>query len=420
MAKKRANGEGSICGPLSDGRWKWEKTIGVKRAEDGSILRYEKGKSVGRPIPQKVILYAASQSELLDKIRQRERQEDTNTVVVSSKITVAQWFAFWFKNYCSELRAKTKEQYSYIIRLYINPNIGFIELKELTSDHLIKLYSDMKDNGKSPRLRQLTYVIVGKALQDACNCTPPKIPINPNKSVRPIRVERKEAEHLTMEQQERLQTILDSKISKYALMCVVALAGGMRKGEIVALRDADLDFKNNRIRINKTLDRAKNFDKEAITKTIFVENSPKSNSGNRLAEMPVSVMVRLKEFIDNRKVVNMDPGQQYVFCTPDGSHIEPSHFSRALKRYAKAAGLDKVKIHMLRHTYATRQLELGTSINAVSKQLGHSKPSVTSDIYQHVESRLQREAADRINHLFEKKVTEAVHVETAKVVEIGK
>lgn len=440
MANKRASGEGSIRKHAS-GRWVWEKVIGFKKDAEGNTMYYpvKKEGNKPRPIPEKVTIYAKSQAELMEKIRQHERREDTGTLTDNSKLTCQEWFAYWLKQYNKERKANTLEQYEMIFRLYVNPVIGFIQLKKLTSDNLIYLYNKMADDGKSARTRQLTYVVVGKALQDAVNCTPPKIAVNPNKSIKPIKNPKKQAQFLTPEQQTKLQAILDSKeiittkntqrYCNYSLMCTVALAGGLRKGEIVALHVSDLDFKNNRIHVHRTIDRVKileNSEKPDAKKTKLIEDTPKTAQGNRYVDMPEAVMIRLKDFLKSKKAVKEENNiisieeklkDSYVFATPNGTPVEPSNFFRAFTKYIKAAGLSGIKIHSLRHSYATRELEAGIPVNVVSEQLGHSNPSITMNVYQHVIPELKKEAAAKINHLFEKKsLPEAVN--DNKVVEM--
>lgn len=426
MAKKRASGEGTIR-KTPDNRWVWEKVIGSKKDKEGNTLYYpvKKEGNKPRPIPDKVTLHAPTQTELLEKIRQRERQEDTHQVVDSSKLTCEEWFKYWLKQYCKDLKPNTIEQYDMIFRLYANPVIGSVQLKKLSSDNLMLLYNKMMDDGKSARTRQLTYVVVGKALQDACNCTPPKIAINPNKSIKPIKNPKKQAEFLNPEDQAKFQTILDTRdTSKYALMCIVALAGGLRKGEIMALHISDLDFKNSQIHVHRTVDRVKAFDN--VNKTVMVEGTPKTESGNGNVDMPESVMARLKDYLKTKNIVKEEDNvisieeklkDAYVFATPNGTPVEPSNFYRAFKKYKKDAGLMGIKIHSLRHTYATRQLEAGTPINAVQEQLRHSKPSITQDIYQHVIPEMKKEAAAKINHMFVKNPL-APAVNETKVIEM--
>lgn len=84
-----------------------------------------------------------------------------------------------------------------------------------------------------------------------------------------------------------------------------------------------------------------------------------------------------------------------VFCTKKGTEIRPRNFNFALERVCRRAGLDAIGPHVLRHTFATRLLELGENLKVVQQLLGHARISVTADIYTHVSQELKRQAVEK-------------------------
>ena len=91
-----------------------------------------------------------------------------------------------------------------------------------------------------------------------------------------------------------------------------------------------------------------------------------------------------------------------VFREADGQPVHPANFSALFKAHARRAGLPVIRLHDLRHTHVTLLRKMGVPVEVVSKRVGHSSPSITSDIYSHVveDPALQREAAERVAALF--------------------
>ncbi len=86
----------------------------------------------------------------------------------------------------------------------------------------------------------------------------------------------------------------------------------------------------------------------------------------------------------------------YVFVREDGSPIHPDRMSNIFDLEVKRSGLPRIRLHDLRHTHATLGLRAGVPIKVMSERLGHSTPSFTMDIYQHVMPGMQAEAAAQI------------------------
>ena len=85
-----------------------------------------------------------------------------------------------------------------------------------------------------------------------------------------------------------------------------------------------------------------------------------------------------------------------VFCLPDGRPFNPDRFSREFDRRLKRYDLPRIRLHDLRHTWATLALEAGVDVKVVAERLGHSSPTVTWQTYQHVTPAMQSGAAERV------------------------
>jgi integrase len=86
----------------------------------------------------------------------------------------------------------------------------------------------------------------------------------------------------------------------------------------------------------------------------------------------------------------------YVFCHPDGRPYHPERFFREFKRMIERHQLDRIRLHDLRHTWATLALKAGIPLKVVSERLGHATTAITADIYSHVTPGMQSDAAERV------------------------
>jgi integrase len=153
-----------------------------------------------------------------------------------------------------------------------------------------------------------------------------------------------------------------------ALLCL--LRTGMRIGELQALTWGDIDFEDRLIDINKTYYLGK------ITST--------KNSRNRKVDMSKQLSEVLRKVKHNQwKRYAGKNVPKWVFAGSTGNLLCMSVFRKALNQCLKSAGLSHIRIHDLRHTYATIRLLKGHNIGDVSYQLGHSSINITFDIYGH-------------------------------------
>jgi integrase len=89
--------------------------------------------------------------------------------------------------------------------------------------------------------------------------------------------------------------------------------------------------------------------------------------------------------------------ERLVFCLADGKPIDPRNFARSFEQILKRVGLPQMRVHDMRHTFATLMLELGESPKEVQTMLGHSRVAITLDIYSHVSLELEKRAAAKLN-----------------------
>jgi integrase len=198
-------------------------------------------------------------------------------------------------------------------------------------------------------------------------------------AISPPKVESKEVQALTANQMSDAL----SKLESHTLYPIVALAlgTGMRRGEILALRWADLDLDGGTVRIERSLEE---------TKAVLRFKPPKTSHGRRTISIPASTVEVLRAHWRKTLETRLALGQgrpepdALVFAKPDGSPLSPDNLSRDWRTTVKARKLPEIMFHALRHTHASALIASGLDILTISRRLGHGSPTITPAVYGHL------------------------------------
>ena len=374
MAKRRANGEGSIR-KRKDGRWEGRYTAG-------------RNPSTGKVIYKNVL--GKSQAEVKEKLKKAIEETKGLDIAKAESYTVGQWMDVWYEYYAKiKVRASSHKTYEGYIKNHIKPNIGSIPLTKLTTLDLQMMYQKLLTGGRVDRLesqnqpkglsaktvRNLNQII-SSAMKLAMEQK--LIAHNPADGCALPRVEHREMKTLPAEQ---LAAFLNEakKTGTYE-MYYLDLATGMRRGELLGLKWEDIDFDHGVIHIRRQVARLNGTVQEAPLKT-------KNSYRNLSIGADAVELLRQKKEQDNGK-------SAYVFPSPTGGPLAPDSVLHMLHRVLERAGLPKIRFHDLRHTFATLALQNGVDIKTVSGMLGHFSAGFTLDTYAHVTTAAQREAAE--------------------------
>jgi integrase len=195
---------------------------------------------------------------------------------------------------------------------------------------------------------------------------------------KPPAVEEVELEILTP---ERAQSVLDGlKGHSVHDIAALALATGMRRGELLALEWRDIDFERATLRVERAVE-------ETRGKGLRVK-PPKTKHGRRNIGLPPEAVAILRERRKRQLELRLALGQgghpALVFSNLEGGMLSPNNVTRSWSRALKLRGLPPVSFHSLRHTHASMLIAAGVDILAISRRLGHSKASITLDVYGHL------------------------------------
>ena len=272
----------------------------------------------------------------------------------------------------------------------------FVEAEHITKDTLASLLRRQSTSlaaersaGLDRRTVSYTHTILHRAFKDAVRWG--RLARNPADAADPPRGGPK-SDGVHAWDAVSLRTFLalsqESEDRLHALWVLLATTG-MRRGEALGLRWADLDLDRGRLRIVQTITQVRS--KVAV-------GEPKTTSGRRSVSLdPATVAVlrdHRKAMLKERLLVGPDFSDEgLVFHQPDGACLRPEAVSGMFVRRVEQYRLRRITLHGLRHTWATLALEQGIHPRVVQERLGHSTIAITLGIYSHVAPRLHDEAA---------------------------
>ena len=320
--------------------------------------------------------------------------------------TMENWL-FEVVNISNKVKPSTFERYEGIYRNYIkNSPIASLQLKNIKSLQIQKYYNELYETGKTTsqifNLNKLLKHFFTYAVNEGYLLKNPCI----GQIVIPGKVEHKKIEVEVFTDNE-LKTILgypkDSLIKDLATVCI---STGMRRGECLALKWNDLNYNDMEIHINETVSTVALIDKDGYRENRTIIQIPKTKGSIRAIPLPPT----LKPIFDKMKIRQNEnklkigesynkENEGYIFLSENGNLIDSSNLSRSWRRYLKKVGIKYLKLHALRHTYATRQFEAGLPLKTVSVLLGHSSTEITSNTYTHVLKKEKEKSIDILSVL---------------------
>ncbi|SFU40908.1 Phage integrase family protein [Clostridium sp. DSM 8431] len=201
---------------------------------------------------------------------------------------------------------------------------------------------------------------------------------------------------------EEIKKILNSKEeTNIKYISVISLVTGMRKGEVLGLKESDIDFNKKEIHINRTVGTTFSLGENGKRKKITISQTPKTKSSIRSIPLYPSLEQILKQCIKLRNIrIKENEGKfnlenkSFIFTTATGELIESGNISKSWIYFLKRLNIEHRKFHCLRHTYATIQFQNNVPLKTVSNLLGHSNISTTADIYTHVMKKDKEKSID--------------------------
>jgi integrase len=365
VAKKRANGEGSIY-QRKDGRWVGQYTVEIP----GGRNRRE-------------YVYAGTREEARVKLTKAIADRDGGLVYDAGKLTLGEHVDRWLRHSKKDsVKPITYESYSSLARNHIVPALGRIRLKDLTPDRVRAFRTSKLEAGLSRRTVQYLLTLLRQALGQAVEDG--LLPRNPAQGVSVKRIgDGEEIPHLAPQQAKAL--LAAAREERLWALYVLAVHTGLRQGELLALRWADVDLAAGKLSVRRTLSAAKDGPRFTSPKT----RKSRRSVGLTGAAVDALVRHRAAQEEERARLGNLwedgGGGDDLVFRSTTGTPLNRHNLARrSFKPLLGKAGLPDVPFHALRHTAASLLFSRGTHPKMVSEILGHSDVSVTLDTYSHM------------------------------------
>jgi integrase len=381
MPSRRGRGEGSIYRRQDDGRW-----VGSVTIEETGRKRYVTGKT---------------RQEVQRKLGALQREIEQGIAANDGRQTVAQYLTNWLETIKPTMGDGAWLCHEAYARRHFIPRIGRVALAKLTPQMVQRLYASLlADAGLSSTTVNHVHGSLHKALDAAV-----RLRIIGSNATDFVDVPRMAPHEIHPLAREQARAVLEAASyeqhgERLEALFALALATGMRQGELLALHWRDVDLAGRSLSVRWNL---------RYRAGVFTFKEPKTRrSRRRIALAPETVDAlrahRTRQLEERLQAGEVWEGEQWndlVFCTSIGTplslHGSPrSAFARILQR----AGLpETVRFHDLRHTCATLALSARVNPKVVSEMLGHSTVAVTLDIYSHVMPDMQEDAAAVIGAL---------------------
>jgi integrase len=340
------------------------------------------------------VTFKGTETAARAKLRELVKQAEEGAFIAPARQTFGDVLDAWDK--ALAVSPKTAERYRELVRLHIRPHLGDLKLQSIRATRIEAFYNDLRAGRRpdgtlgralAPRtvghIHRLLTKIFSIAERDGL------IMSNPARKADRPRIEPTEIEILTEAQARDVLAKLRGR-SIY-LVAALALATGMRRGELLALRWRDVNLDGGELQVQQSLE-------ETIEGLRF--KPPKTKHGRRAISLPAFVVTDLRshKVTQNEERLALGLGKDsdsgLVFRRPDGAPLAPSSISSEWRRLVGSLKLPKVSFHALRHTHASQLIAAGVDVLTISRRLGHGAPSITLDVYSHLFKPTDRGAAD--------------------------
>ncbi|KAB2335044.1 tyrosine-type recombinase/integrase [Bacillus mesophilum] len=395
MASFQKRGENSFLLVVEagyDAKGKRKKRTRTIRIEDTALLKTKKK------------LNDYLQSELI----KFKTEVESGEYISPEKTVLANFIDDWQLKYAEKggLSDQTLDVYLTHIKNHIIPALGHMRLDQIKPIHVVNFLAQLKKvdgSEMSVNTAQYVYRVLRNILQRAVDWK--IIKSNPAASVSKPSERGILEKEINVYDENEIAVLFDAvqaELHHWRIFTSLALAAGLRRGELLGLEWSHIDLEKGIIQI-----------KQIITRGIGGKanlKGPKSKKSKRVISLPPLMTEELKKFYIHWKKEKMkmrdlwiESEHEFVFCNENGQHFYPTTPTTWWRRFTHRAGVRFIRLHDLRHTSATLLINQGVHAKIISERLGHSNIRITMDTYGHALQSADQEAANKLDSIFTRK-----------------
>ncbi len=368
-----------------------------------NIYKRKDGRWEGRYIKYRInskakygYVYAATYTEVKRKVmKKRSEAAETKLPIPADdgRILFSEVSYDWICHCQVYIKPSSYAKYRNILSCHIDPWFGKVYLEDITYQ-MLSSFSDYLltragKNGKGLSAKSASDVMaVMRAILRYARKSGRRVICDGREVV--IKQKKKETRVLSQNEQTRLTEYLLEHPSSRNLGILISLCAGLRLGEVCALRWEDISAEDNTISVHRTMQRVQT-NSVSGKKTEIMITSPKSACSVRRIPVPGMLADTLNTF-------RLRKG--FVLTGSEVKYIEPRTLENHFKNVLEECGIGYTNYHVLRHTFATRCIEVGFDVKCLSEILGHANITITMDRYVHPSMKMKRENMEKLETLF--------------------
>lgn len=338
--------------------------------------------------------YGKTWQECDTKRRELLAKVDQGVPVPTRSAKLSDWLPYWLDNIVKPRRKLSAyDKYETYVRLYLVPMLGSKRLESLGVADVRRFLTQLENRTTAATAKE-SHRVLRTALSAACR--EELIARNVAGLVEPPRASSRELSPWTLD--ETLEFLAASRKDPLYAAFVLAMAMGLRRGELVGLRWTDVDLDKRVLYVRQQTQRRRG---------VLYDDDTK-NRRNRALPLPAMCIAPLRWHRMRQMAAKQRAGESwddggYVFATRNGRPVEPRNVYRSFTRVAQSAGLRVIRLHDARHGCATLLTAAGVAPRVVMEILAHSQISITMDVYTHVVQDTQREAISHMDRLLKRR-----------------
>lgn len=322
-------------------------------------------------------VYAKTYRDVKEKLLENMNSKQNANNITTSELVFEIAAENWLDSMTSQLKESSIVKYRNILKSYLYPSFGKMEINSITysdiNDFSTKLMDcgGIKKTGLSPKTVTAVLSVLKSIFEHTAKNENIIIPdfsdIYIKQSPKPMRI-------LSVSEQSKLNQYLNNNLSLSNIGILICMFTGIRIGEVCALKWKNILLNEHCISIESTAQRLQRLNVENL-RTEVVISEPKSPCSIRKVPIPDNLYYVLKEL--------KQADEDFLLTGNNKNILEPRTLQNRFKAVIKKCGIDDANFHSLRHTFATRCVEVGVDVKSLSEILGHASVNITLNRYVH-------------------------------------